>query len=182
MLRIEEVAELRDEEKDAILEAILGMAFADSEMQPDELRVLRRYAAHFTDQDLESLIKEYEPNLERVGRKIAHSDIGPVGRAILVRSMALVAASSGDLDESELNFYLQCLRAFGISEARQEKIEREVSRFLYAELCTTTLHRDGVLETARETLDSTAKRLELDPKLVALIEKHAQIDYRLERE
>ena len=50
---------------------------------------------------------------ERVGRKIAHSDLGPTGRRVLVKSMALVAAASGDLDDRELAFYTQCLRAFG---------------------------------------------------------------------
>ena len=182
MFQIEEIAALRAEEKDAILDAVLGMAYADSKMQDEEVRLIKRYAAHFTDDDIAERIASYEPNLERVGRKIAHSDLGPIGRSILVRSMALVAASSGDLCDTELNFYTQCLRAFGIPEAQQKKIEHSVGLYMYAELCMTTLHRHQTLEERRALLDETAKRLGIADDERAGIEKHARIEYELAQE
>ena len=179
MFTIEEVASLRPEEKDAILDAILGMAYADSKAQEEEVRLIKRYAAHFTEGDIAKAIDEYEPSLERVGRKIAHSDLGPTGRQMLVRSMALVAAASGDLDEREVSFYNQCLRAFGIPEARQKQIEHSVARYLYGELCMTTLRKQGSLQAGRAFLDATSKRLEVASDEAASIEKHAEIEHRL---
>lgn len=181
MFRIEQIAALRPEEKDAILDAILGMAFADTEAQQEEVALIKRYAAHFTDEDIVEIIEGYEPDLERVGRKIAHSDIGPAGRRILVRSMALVAAASGDLDERELAFYTQCLRAFGIPEAQQKQIEHSVSRYMYAELCMSTLHKHGELEPSRGHLDETKERLSLEDEEARNIEKHARIECALEQ-
>lgn len=179
MLSIEEIAELRTEEKDAILDAVLGMAFADQEAQPEEVRLIKRFAAHFTDEDVDEVIASYEPNLERVGRKIAHSDLGPSGRAMLVRGMALVAAASGDLDDRELSFYTQCLRAFGISKMKQKKIERAVSRSLYAELCLAALAQGHDLEADRAALTDARERLALEADVAERIEKHARIEHRL---
>jgi uncharacterized tellurite resistance protein B-like protein len=180
LFQIEEIAALRPEEKDAILDAILGMAYADNKAQEEEVRLIKRYAAHFTDGDVDELLKGYKPDKERVGRKIAHSDLGPAGRTILVRSMALVAAASGDLDDKELAFYTQCLRAFGIPEARQKQIEQSVARSVYGELCMTTLTKQGgALDGGREQLDAARKKLGIQDDEAKRIEKHAAIEHRL---
>jgi len=179
---IEQIARLRPEERDAILDAMIGMCYADNHVQDEELLCVRRYAAHLADKDIESIVKEYKPDLQRVGRKIAQSDLGPTGRAVLVRGMALVAAASGDLDEKEVAFYSQCLRAFGIPASQQKQIEHVMARHMYGDLCRVALLKDGSYDRARKDLDSARQKLSLSDEETRDLEKHARIEHTLDLE
>ncbi|MFC1707996.1 hypothetical protein ACFL59_14470 [Planctomycetota bacterium] len=180
MLDIEEVARLRPEEKDAVLDGILGMVYADTKVVEEELQCVRRFAAHLTDQDVETVIREYKPDLPRVGRKIAASDLGPIGRTILIRGMALVAAASGDIDEREVAFFTQCLRAFGTPPQQQKQIERKMGRHMFGDLCRNLLQRGVTLDgDGRKELEETRERLSLSAEEARLLEKHARIEHNL---
>src|SRR5579872_5428991 len=109
MITRDDVAGLRPEEKDAILDALLGIAWADGEVQPEELELLRKIGKFFTNEDIDQLTQSYKSDLTRVGRKIAKSDLGGKGRKVLILGLAYVAAAAGGLDDTERAFYTQIL-------------------------------------------------------------------------
>ena len=86
MLTSEETGSLRPEEKDAILDAMLGMAWSDGEIHADEVDLLATVTGLFTEKDVNDLVKDYKPDIERVGRKIASSDLGPAGKKVMLRA------------------------------------------------------------------------------------------------
>jgi uncharacterized membrane protein YebE (DUF533 family) len=173
MITRDETADLRPEEKDAILDTILGMAWTDGEVQPEEIALLDKIAHHFTDRDVKTLLAEYKTDYERVGRKIARSDLGPAGRRVLIKGMAYMAAASGNVTDAERVFYQQCLRAFGVPDAQRQRIEAQVKAFIYGEWFRDALSRapGGVIDdAARRALDERRKSLELDDDAAAKIE------------
>jgi uncharacterized tellurite resistance protein B-like protein len=172
MITIEESTSLRLEEKDAILDAVLGMAWTDGEVQPGELQLLKKLACHLTERDPAALLAEYTPDLERVGRKIARSDLGPTGRKVLVRAMAYMAAASGNVTEAERVFYQQCLLAFGTPERERAKIEKQVRQMIYAEFVRKRLAGKGdvIDATERAELDERKRTLDLDDESASKIE------------
>ncbi len=167
----EETGSLRPEEKDAILDAMLGMAWSDGTVQVEEVDLLKRLAANFTDKDILELIRDYKPDTERVGRKIASSDLGPAGKRILLRAMAYVAAAEGTLDEKEAAFYRACLRSFGVPEPVRERMEGEVHREVYRELFRKKALGGDLGESGRAELAALQKRLKLDDPTVAELEQ-----------
>jgi uncharacterized membrane protein YebE (DUF533 family) len=171
MLSSEETGSLRTEEKDAILDAMIGMAWSDGSVAPEELVLMRQIASHFTDKDIETLVKDYKVDNARVARKIAQSDLGGAGKKLLIRVMAFVAAAEGTVDDKELAFYRGCLRSFGIPEPVKQRIEREVRRDVYAEMLGKKLERNELDEAARAQLNDLRQRLELDEASAAEIEK-----------
>ncbi len=175
MISIDEAAALRPEEKDAILDAVLGMAWTDGEVHPEELDLLRKLACHLTDRDVRELLERYQPDLERVGRKIARSDLGPAGRKILIRGMAYVAAASGNVTEEERAFYRQCLLAFGVPESQRQKIEAQVRQSIYAEFLRKRLREAPpperpLDEAARRDLEARRRDLEIDEEQARALE------------
>ena len=82
MISADDVDRLRPEEKDCILDAMLGMAWSDGSVHLDELDLLRRLARHFTDKDVAELARDYKPDSERISRKIGQSDLGPLGKLV----------------------------------------------------------------------------------------------------
>ena len=180
MITYEETSSLRPEEKDAILDAMLGMAWSDGSIHLDELDLIRRIASHFTDQDVEELVKEYKVDTERVGRKIAKSDLGPAGKRILLRVMAYVAAAEGSVDEKELAFYHGCVRAFGINEHARKRMEAEVRREVYGELLKKRLLQNELDDAAKEQLAGIRKRFEIDDAGAADVEKMVRKQIGLE--
>lgn len=171
MINYEETAALRPEEKDAILDAMLGMAWSDGSVHRDELDLLKQIASYFTDRDIEELIKDYKLDIERVGRKIAQSDLGPAGKKVLLRVMAYIAAAEGTIDEKELTFYRGCIRAFGIPDAVRQRMEAEVRREIYGELLKRRLLQNELDDAAKEQLAGIRKRFELDDATAAEVEK-----------
>ncbi len=139
MLPEHEIATLRQEEKDAILDAMLGMAWSDSEAETQEIELIKTYAAALTKDDFEALVRDYQPDMERVGRKIVKADLSGTGRRLLVRSLALVMAASGTVADTELAFYQQIVRAFGIPERERKKLEDGVRRDVFADLILRAL-------------------------------------------
>jgi uncharacterized tellurite resistance protein B-like protein len=177
MITREETRGLRAEEKDAILDTILGMAWTDGEIQPGELALLRRIACFFTDADVEPLLADYKTDLERLGRKIAASDLGPTGRRVLVKGMAYMAAASGNVTNAERSFYRQCLRAFGLSEAQRSRVEAQVREFVYegfAEERFTAAKGGDLAPETRAELEEKRKSLELDAETAARIEREVR--------
>ncbi len=173
MITIEEAQALRPEEKDAILEAVLGVAWTDGETQPEEIALLKRIACHLAEQDPATLLTDYKPDLERVGRKIARSDLGPIGRKVLLKSMAYMAAASGNVTDAERVFYRQCLLAFGVPEAQREKIEKQVRHAIYSELVRASLAAapDGKVDgRKRDELDEKRRELDIDAPVAERIE------------
>ncbi len=173
MLTREEVAGLRPEENDAIMDALLGIAWADGEVQPEEMDLLKRIGRFFTHEDIETLAKSYKCDLARVGRKIASSDLGPKGRKVLVKSLAFVAAASGGLEDSERAFYQQILRAFGIPDLQRQRIEAQVREYIYADWFEQKVKAapgGQVDDAARKELAAKAQSLGLDPATVTRIE------------
>ena len=174
MLSAEDTGSLRPEEKDAILDAMLGMAWSDGTIAAEEIELMKQIASHFTDKDIEVLTKEYKVDNARVSRKIAASDLGPAGKKILIRVMAFVAAAEGTVDEKELVFYRGCLRAFGIPEAVKQRIEREVRREVYTEMLTKKLEQGEPDAAATEKLLELRSRLEVDEPTAADVEKQVR--------
>ena len=173
MITHDDVAGLRPEEKDAILDALLGIAWADGEVQPEELDLLKRMGKFFTNDDIEQLAQSYKSDLERVGRKIARSDLGSKGRKVLILGLAYIAAAAGGLEDSERAFYTQILRAFGIPDLQRQRIEQQVRESVYGDWFAQKLHAaaGGKLDdAARADLAERRKQLLLDDALVARIE------------
>ena len=175
MISAEEAARLRPEEKDAILDAVLGMIWSDSKAQPEEVRLMRRIARHLTDEDIETLLQRYDHDPERVGRKIAASDLGPTGRRLLLRLMALVAAASDGVEPSELIFFQQVLRAFGVPEREREKLERAAHAYIYAEAVREALRTRG-LDADLSDLEPLAERMGASPEFRASLVRHIRIE------
>ncbi len=171
MINYEETAALRPEEKDAILDAMLGMAWCDGSVHLDEEDMIKRIAEHFTDKDVGALIRDYKVDTERVGRKIATSDLGPAGKRLMLRVMAYVAAAEGHLDEKELAFYRGCIRAFGVPEQVRERMEREVRREVYGELLGRKIAQNELDDAAKAKLADVRKRFDIDDAAAAEIEK-----------
>ncbi|HVY61031.1 MAG TPA: hypothetical protein VHF22_05225 [Planctomycetota bacterium] len=174
MLSAEETGALRPEEKDAILDAMLGMAWSDGSVAPEEIELMKEIAGHFTDRDVEGLIKDYKVDNARVARKIASSDLGGPGKRMLIRVMAFVAAAEGTVEEKELAFYRGCLRSFGVQGPTQQRIEREVRREVYTEMLTKQMAKNELDEAAKAKLDEMRKRFEIDDATVAEIEKQVK--------
>ena len=173
MITHDDVAGLRPEEKDAILDALLGIAWADGEVQPEELDLLKRMGKFFTNDDIEQLAQSYKSDLERVGRKIARSDLGSKGRKVLILGLAYIAAAAGGLEDSERAFYTQILRAFGIPDLQRQRIEQQVRESVYGDWFAQKLQAaaGGKLDdAARADLAERRKQLLLDDALVARIE------------
>lgn len=171
MITPEEVEPLRPEEKDAVLDAILGMAWSDGSIALEEVDVIRQIASLLTDSDIDALVKDYKPDNDRVSRKIAKSDLGPAGKKVLLRAMAYVAAAEGSLDEKELAFYRGCLRAFGVNDVVRQKLEAEVRRNVYSYMLKRRLRSGEYDERAKEEMAAMRKRLEIDDAAGAEIEK-----------
>jgi hypothetical protein len=170
----DDVETLRPEEKDAILDAMLGMAWSDGEIHADEVDLLATVTGFFTEKDVNELIKEYKPDIERVGRKIASSDLGPAGKKVMLRAMAYIAAADEDLDEKELSFYRGCLRAFGVAEPVREKIEKQVRREVYTAMLRRKLFGRELDDAARDELAKLKKRLEIGDAEATEIEQQVQ--------
>lgn len=149
MLPEHEIATLRQEEKDAILDAMLGMAWSDSEAHTQEIELIKAHAAALTKEDFEALVRDYKPDMERVGRKIVKADLSGTGRRLLVRSLALVMAASGTVSDAEMAFYQQVVRAFGIPERDRKKLEDGVRRDVYADLIVRALAAPEAERAAR---------------------------------
>jgi tellurite resistance protein len=142
------------------------MAFTDGEIQPEEIALLRDIACHLTEKDPAALFADYRPDLERVGRKIARSDLGPLGRKLLIKAMAFMAAASGNVTPAERTFYRQCLLAFGVPAAQRQKIEAEVRHMIYAEFLRKKLLASPgkkLDEAGHRELDEKRRSLEIDP-------------------
>lgn len=165
-----ETEALRPEEKDAILDAMLGMAWSDGSVQLDEVDLLRRIAAFLTDRPIEDLVKEYKVDQARVSTKIAKSDLGPAGKRLLLRIMAYVAAASDGVDDTELAFYRGCQRAFGMPDRVREDLEREVNREVYAEHLRRRLLANELDDAAKEQLTALRKRLSIEEANAQAIE------------
>jgi uncharacterized membrane protein YebE (DUF533 family) len=174
MLSSEETAALRPEEKDAILDAMLGMAWSDGSVAVEEIELMKEIAGHFTSADIEGLIKDYKVDNARVARKIASSDLGGPGKRLLIRVMAFVAAAEGTVEEKELAFYRGCLRAFGIQGPTQQRIERDVKREVYTDVLTSRLARNELDDAAKKKLDEMRARFEIDDATAAEIEKQVK--------
>lgn len=170
MFTYEETGSLRPEERDAILDAILGMAWSDGSIHLDEIDLLRRLAANFTDKDIAEIALDYKPDTERVGRKIASSDLGPSGKKILLKAMAYVAAAEGTVDDKELAFYRGCLRSFGVNERERQRMEAEVHREVYREIFRKKAAAGALDKRARAEVESTRKRLDIDPAVATELE------------
>lgn len=164
MITQEETEGLRSEEKDAILDAILGMAWSDGQVQVEELDFLKQIARFFSDKEIEELIKDYKPDSARVGRKIAQSDLGGNGKKLLLRGMQFVAAAEGNLDDKELAFYRGCVRAFGIPDRVRERMEQEVNREVFTDFLRKRLLQNELDAPARELLGKLRQRLNLEEK------------------
>jgi hypothetical protein len=158
---------LRPEEKDAILDAMLGMAWSDGSIHLDELDLLRRIASFLTDRPIDDLVKDYKVDQARVSTKIGSSDLGPGGKRLMLRIMAYVAAASGDVDEKELAFYRGCQRAFGMPDRLREQLESDVHREVYSEHLKRRLLANELDEPAKEEL---RKRLGLEESVAADLE------------
>jgi uncharacterized membrane protein YebE (DUF533 family) len=171
MVGYDSSSKLRPEEKDAILDAMLGMAWSDGSVHIDELDLLRKIASHFTEKNIEELIRDYKPDLERVSRKIASSDLGPTGKQVLLRVMSFVAAAEGSVDDKEVAFYEGCLRAFGIQPAVRARMEQQVRLEVYAEHLKKRIARDELDEAARAKLADIRKRFEIDDAAADELEK-----------
>jgi uncharacterized membrane protein YebE (DUF533 family) len=172
MITRDDVAGLRPEEKDAILDALLGIAWADGEVQKEELDLLKKIGRFFTDDDIEGLAQSYKSDLVRVGRKIAKSDLGSKGRKILIQGLAYVAAAAGGLEDTERAFYTQVLRAFGIPDLQRQRIEQQVRESVYADWFAHALQGTGgkLDDATRAGLKQRAKQLQLEDGIVARIE------------
>jgi uncharacterized membrane protein YebE (DUF533 family) len=164
-------SKLRAEEKDAILDAMLGMAWSDGSVHIDELDLLRKIAAHFTDKNIEDLARDYKPDLARVSRKIAASDLGPTGKQVLLRVMSFVAAAEGSVDEKEMAFYEGCIRAFGVQPAVRERMESQVRLEVYAEHLKKLFLRDAADDAARAKLALMRMRFNIDDAAAEQVEK-----------
>jgi len=171
MITAEETEVLRREEKEAILDAVLGMAWSDGAIADEEIAMVTRIAALLTDKDVNELLKDYKPDKDRLSRNIAKSDLGSAGKKVMLRAMALVAASEGSLDDKELAFYRGCLRAFGVNEITRNKMESEVRRHVFSEMVRRKLAKNEFDDAAKEELAVLRKRLELDDAAGADIEK-----------
>jgi uncharacterized membrane protein YebE (DUF533 family) len=171
MLTSEETGSLRPEEKDAILDAMLGMAWSDGSIAAEEIELMKEIAGHFTDKDVEVLVKDYKVDNARVARKIASSDLGGAGKRILIRVMAFVAAAEGTVEEKELAFYRGCLRSFGVQGPTQQRIEREVRREVYTDMLTKKIGQNELDAPAKEKLNELRQRLEIDEPTASDIEK-----------
>lgn len=178
MISKEDISGLRRSEKDAILDVILGMAWTDGHIAPAEIALLKKISVHFTREPVEKLLAEYKTDLERVGRKIATSDLGPAGRRALVKCMAYMEAASGNVTEAESNFHRQCLAAFGMTDAQRKKVEVEAKKYIYSEWVEEALtERRGELSPeARKALDEKRKGIELDDATAAKIEGEVRHD------
>jgi len=170
MITAEDTDALRREEKEAILDAILGMAWSDGTIAEEEIGMVRKIAAFLTEKDVSDLLKTYKPDNDRLSRNIARSDLGPTGKKVMLRAMALVAASEGSLDDKELAFYRGCLRAFGVNEITRNKMEAEVRRHVFDEMVRQKLAKGDLDAAAKEELATLRKRLEIDEAAAASIE------------
>lgn len=166
----EEVEALRTEEKDCVLDAVLGMAWSDGTIQDEEREVLTGLTRHLTDKPLDDLLNEYKVDQARVSRKIAQSDLGSAGKKLLLRAMAYVAAADESVDEKELAFYRGCQRSFGLHERLRERLEEDVNREVYAEQLKRRLSKGEAADAAREALSAMRKRLNIDDAAAADIE------------
>ena len=165
MITAEDTETLRTEEKDAILDAVLGMAWSDGTIAPEELSMAKSIALHLDPKvDVEALLKDYKPDNDRVSRKIAKSDLGPQGKRVMLRAMAFVAAAEGSLDDKELAFYRGCLRAFGVNEIARQRMEADVRRHVYTEMLRRKLAQDELDQAGKDELAAMRKRLEIDDK------------------
>jgi hypothetical protein len=172
MITREDVADLRPEEKDAILDVILAMAWTDGVIVPTEIALLKKISLYFSREAPETLLADYKTDAERLGRKIARSDLGPAGRKALVKCMAYMAAASGNLNDNDRAFHRQTLRAFGMNDHQQAKVERQVRSYMYGEWVEEALDAGAgeITAEARRGLDEKRKAIELDEASAAQIE------------
>jgi hypothetical protein len=175
VITAEEAARLRPEEKDAILDAVLGMVWSDKKTQDEEVRLLRRLSRHFTDDDIGQLLVRYDHDPERVGRKIASSDLGPTGRRVLLRLMALVAAAADGIEEGELIFFQQMLRAFGVNDRERERLDRMAHAYIYAEAVRDALRSRGS-DADVSDLEPLAERMGGAPERREALVRHIRIE------
>lgn len=175
MITAEDTETLRSEEKDAILDAVLGMAWSDGTIAPEELAMVKSIAKHLDPAvDVESVLKDYKPDNDRVSRKIAKSDLGPQGKKVMLRAMAFVAAAEGSLDEKELAFYRGCLRAFGVNEIARQRMEADVRKHVYTEMLRRKLAQHELDQAGKDELVAMKKRLEIDDRTADEVEKQVR--------